>query len=90
MANTKASQKSILTGKRNHDRNQAKSSKIKTLIKKLGTLKEEKELTAHLSLIFKELDGADVQVVHPNKANRLKSAASKLVKKILNQDSGKK
>lgn len=80
MANTKSAKKSILTSGRNRERNVARRSKIRTLIKKLQTLSTEEELTAHLKLVYKELDRVHPQAIHPNKANRLKSQACKVVK----------
>ncbi|MDJ0625579.1 MAG: 30S ribosomal protein S20 [Candidatus Caenarcaniphilales bacterium] len=83
MANTKSAKKSILTSRRNRERNVARRSKIKTLIKKIKLLSAEEELVKQLSLVYKELDKVDPQAIHPNKASRLKSQAAKLVKEKL-------
>lgn len=83
MANTKASKKDILRNARNRSRNIAQRSQIKTLFKKLSKLKEEKDLQSCLNNLFSELDKASEQVIHPNKASRLKSQAANKVKTIL-------
>ncbi len=83
MANTKASKKDILRNARNRSRNIAQRSQIKTLFKKLSKLKEEKDLQNCLNNLFSDLDKASEQVIHPNKASRLKSQAANKVKTLL-------
>lgn len=83
MANTKSAKKAIKTSLRNRESNVAIRSKIKTLIKKVSTLSQEQELVQLQNTIFSELDKASEQVLHPNKASRLKSQVSKAVKNKL-------
>ena len=83
MANTKSAKKAIKTTLRNRESNVARRSKIKTLIKKVATLSQEKELLELQSTIYSELDKVSEQVIHPNKASRLKSQVAKAVKQKL-------
>jgi small subunit ribosomal protein S20 len=83
MANIKSSKKDILTNARNRKSNVSKRSSIKTLIKKIETLSDEKELNLHLNKIYKELDRVPVSVMHVNKASRLKSQAIRKVRAII-------
>jgi len=83
MANIKSAKKGILTSNRNRKSNVAKSSKIKTLLKKINTVSDQKEATELLNTIYRELDRIPTQVIHPNKANRLKSQAARNIKNKL-------
>ncbi len=83
MANTKSAKKRTLIGERNRLRNQASKTKLKNMLRKfeLATLKPE-EAKVHLNQYFTALDRCSEQVIHPNKASRLKARAAKMTKAI--------
>ncbi|MDX1919159.1 MAG: 30S ribosomal protein S20 [Candidatus Caenarcaniphilales bacterium] len=87
MANTKSAKKAIKTTLRNRESNVARRSKIKTLIKKVSSLSKEQELAELQNVIYSELDKAPEQVLHPNKASRLKSQVAKAIQQKLKPDS---
>lgn len=86
MPNIKSAKKRVLTNKRKEDENILVDSRMKNSIKKLektvkeGNLEESKKL---LDVTFKNIDKAqDINIVHKNKAARLKSRLSKSVNNI--------
>ena len=86
MPNIKSAKKRVLTSKRKEEENILVESRMKNSIKKLektikeGNVKESKEL---LNTTFKNIDKAqDINIVHKNKAARLKSRLSKSVNNI--------
>lgn len=82
MANIKSAKKRIKTNERDRKKNVAGRSKIKTLIKKIDTLSEEKQIKELVSTIYSELDKAPSSIVHKNKASRLKSRIAQKAKKL--------
>ncbi|MDX1918867.1 MAG: 30S ribosomal protein S20 [Candidatus Caenarcaniphilales bacterium] len=80
MANIKSAKKRIHTSERNRKRNISRRSSLKTLLKKVSSINEEKDLKPYLSEVYHELDRAPYQVFHPNKVNRLKSQIARKVK----------
>ena len=84
MANIKSAQKRILVAERNHERNVAAKSAIKTAVKKVLLAVKEgqtEEAKAALSLAYKLYDKAVGKgVLHKNTAARKKS---RLAKKII-------
>jgi len=83
MANIKSAKKDIKTSLRNRKSNVAKNSKIKTLLKKIATASKAEEAQELLNTIYRELDRIPTQVIHPNKASRLKSRAAKQLGKLI-------
>lgn len=86
MPNIKSAKKRVLTSKRKCDENVLVDSRMKNSIKKLektikdGNSEESKEL---LKTTFKNIDKAqDINIVHKNKAARLKSRLQKSVNEI--------
>ena len=86
MPNIKSAKKRVLTSKRKCEENILVESRMKNSIKKLektvkdGNVEESKEL---LNTTFKNIDKAqDINIVHKNKAARLKSRLSKSVNNI--------
>lgn len=86
MPNIKSAKKRVLTSKRKEEENILVESRMKNSIKKLektikeGNVEESKEL---LNTTFKNIDKAqDINIVHKNKAARLKSRLSKSVNNI--------
>ena len=83
MPNIKSAKKRVLTNQRKWEENVIVDSRMKNSIKKLeknikeGNKEESQEL---LKTTFKDIDKAqDINIVHPNKAARLKSRLSKSV-----------
>ena len=83
MPNIKSAKKRVLTNQRKCEENVLVDSRMKNSIKKLeknikeGNKEESQEL---LKTTFKDIDKAqDINIVHPNKAARLKSRLSKSV-----------
>ena len=83
MPNIKSAKKRVLTSERKCQENILVDSRMKNSIKKLeknikeGNKEESQEL---LKTTFKNIDKAqDINIVHPNKAARLKSRLSKSV-----------
>ena len=86
MPNIKSAKKRVLTSKRKEEENILVESRMKNSIKKLektikeGNVEESKEL---LNTTFKNIDKAqDINIVHKNKAARLKSRLTKSVNNI--------
>ena len=86
MPNIKSAKKRVFTSKRKCDENVLVDSRMKNSIKKLektikdGNSEESKEL---LKTTFKNIDKAqDINIVHKNKAARLKSRLQKSVNEI--------
>ena len=86
MANLASSKKAIRQTKKKTARNQKKRNKINTLVKKtmkLISLGEEKLALQQLKSTYKELDkAAKNNIVHPNKAARMKSNLAKKINNI--------
>ena len=83
MPNIKSAKKRVLTSERKCKENTLVDSRMKNSIKKLeknikeGNKEESQEL---LKTTFKDIDKAqDINIVHPNKAARLKSRLTKSV-----------
>ena len=83
MPNIKSAKKRVLTNQRKCEENVLVDSRMKNSIKKLeknikeGNKEESQEL---LKTTFKDIDKAqDINIVHPNKAARLKSRLTKSV-----------
>ena len=83
MPNIKSAKKRVLTSERKCHENILVDSRMKNSIKKLeknikeGNKEESQEL---LKTTFKNIDKAqDINIVHPNKAARLKSRLTKSV-----------
>ena len=83
MPNIKSAKKRVLTNQRKCEENVLVDSRMKNSIKKLeknikeGNKEESQEL---LKTTFKNIDKAqDINIVHPNKAARLKSRLTKSV-----------
>ena len=87
MANIKSSKKRILVAERNHDRNVAYKSSVKTAVKKvleLAGAKNEEALKPALSEVYKLCDkGVSKGIFHKNTASRKKSRLTKAVNKLL-------
>lgn len=86
MPNIKSAKKRVLTNQRKCEENVLVDSRMKNSIKKLeknikeGNKEESQEL---LKTTFKDIDKAqDINIVHPNKAARLKSRLTKSVNNI--------
>ena len=86
MPNIKSAKKRVLTSERKCKENTLVDSRMKNSIKKLeknikeGNKEESQEL---LKTTFKDIDKAqDINIVHPNKAARLKSRLTKSVNNI--------
>lgn len=83
MPNIKSAKKRVLTSERKCQENILVDSRMKNSIKKLEkTIKEGKKEESQelLKTTFKDIDKAqDINIVHPNKAARLKSRLSKSV-----------
>jgi len=86
MPNIKSAKKRVLVSKRRCEENVLVDSRMKNSIKKLEkTIKEgNKEASQELlNTTFKNIDKAqDINIVHKNKAARLKSRLSKSVNNI--------
>ena len=89
MANIKSAKKRILTAERNHDRNVAFKSTIKTAVKKVLVLAQAKEkdqtaINSALSEAYKLCDkAASKGILHKNTASRKKSRLTKAVNKLM-------
>lgn len=83
MPNIKSAKKRVLTSERKCQENILVDSRMKNSIKKLEkTIKEGKKEESQelLKTTFKNIDKAqDINIIHPNKAARLKSRLSKSV-----------
>ncbi len=83
MPNIKSAKKRVLTSERKCQENILVDSRMKNSIKKLEkTIKEGKKEESQelLKTTFKNIDKAqDINIVHPNKAARLKSRLTKSV-----------
>ena len=86
MPNIKSAKKRVLTSERKCQENILVDSRMKNSIKKLEkTIKEGKKEESQelLKTTFKDIDKAqDINIVHPNKAARLKSRLTKSVNNI--------
>ena len=89
MANIKSSKKRILVAERNHERNVAFKSEIKTAVKKVLVLAQAKEkdqeaINAALSQAYKLCDKAVSKgILHKNTASRKKSRLTKAINKLM-------
>ncbi len=86
MPNIKSAKKRVLTNKRKEEENILVDSRMKNSIKKLEKTVREGNKEASEELLkttFKNIDKAqDINIVHKNKAARLKSRLSKSVNNI--------
>ena len=86
MANIKSAKKRILTAERNHERNVAFKSAIKTAVKKVLTsakANDQEALKAAMSEAYKLCDKAVSKgILHKNTAARKKSRLTKALNKI--------
>lgn len=88
MPNIKSAKKRVLVAKRNHARNVAVKSRIKTAVKRvLEALKEDtSKVQSLLNMAYKLLDkSVSKGVLHKNTAARKKSRLTKYVNKTLAQ-----
>lgn len=89
MANIKSAKKRILVAERNHDKNVAYKSKVKTAIKSVlaaASAKDQDALKSSLSLVYKLCDqGVSKGIYHKNTASRKKSRLTKAVNKLLTE-----
>jgi len=88
MPNIKSAKKRVLVAERNHARNVAVKSRIKTAVKKvLAALKEDtSKVQELLSVAYKLLDkSVSKGVLHKNTAARKKSRLTKFVNKTLSK-----
>ena len=89
MANIKSSKKRVLIAERNHERNVAFKSEIKTAVKKVLVLAQAKEkdqaaINTALSHAYKLCDKAVSKgVLHKNTAARKKSRLTKAINKLM-------
>ena len=87
MANIKSAKKRILTAERNHDRNVAFKSAVKTAVKKVlesAAAKNQDAVKESLSNVYKLCDkGVSKGIFHKNTAARKKSRLTKAVNKLL-------
>lgn len=87
MANIKSAKKRILTAERNHERNVAYKSMVKTAVKSVLSAAQAKDsdaLKAALSNAYKLCDkGVSKGIFHKNTAARKKSRLTKAVNKLL-------
>ena len=89
MANIKSSKKRVLIAERNHERNVAFKSEIKTAVKKVLVLAQAKEkdqaaINTELSHAYKLCDKAVSKgVLHKNTAARKKSRLTKAINKLM-------
>lgn len=84
---TKSAKKALKVDKRKKLENDLVRAKIKSAIKgaKISIAKHENDIAEKLKTMFKELDiAAKKNVIHKNKAARLKSRISKLADKSAN------
>ncbi len=88
MPNIKSAKKRVLVAERNHARNVAVKSRIKTAVKRvLEALKEDtSKVQSLLNMAYKLLDkSVSKGVLHKNTAARKKSRLTKYVNKTLAQ-----
>ena len=87
MANIKSAKKRVLTAERNHERNVAFKSSIKTAVKKVVKHASEKNMDAlklELANLYKLCDKAVSKgILHKNTASRKKSRVTKAVNKLI-------
>ena len=87
MANIKSAKKRVLTAERNHERNVAFKTSIKTALKKvleLAKAKDEDAMKAALSKAYQLCDKAVSKgILHKNTASRKKSRLTIAAKKLL-------
>ena len=87
MPNIKSAKKRVLTAKRNHERNVAFKTSIKTALKKvleLAKAKDEDAMNTALSKAYQLCDKAVSQgILHKNTASRKKSRLTLAAKKLL-------
>lgn len=87
MANIKSAKKRVLVTERNHDRNVAYKSKVKTAVKDVlsaVTAKNQDAVKEALSKVYKLCDqGVSKGIFHKNTAARKKSRLTKAVNKLL-------
>ncbi len=89
MANIKSAKKRILVAERNHQRNMAFKSAIKTAVKNTLTLAKAKEqdqeaIKNALSQAYKLCDKAVSKgILHKNTASRKKSRLTKAINKLM-------
>lgn len=86
---TKSAKKELRKSLKRRERNLKRKEAIKKAVKEFKKLIEEnkiQEAEKQLSLVFKALDkAAKRNVIHKNKAARLKSRYSKLLNKVKSQ-----
>jgi small subunit ribosomal protein S20 len=86
MAHSKQARKRIRQNETRRLRNKARSSEVKTLMKRLeaAVAKGDKEAaTALLPLVCKKIDkAAKTHVIHKNTASRKKSLVARMVDKV--------
>lgn len=77
MAHSRSAKKRVLIAERNRERNQAVKSRVKTMVKKVLSAVEVKEVeaaNAALSIAYKELDKAVTKgIMKKNTASRKKA-----------------
>ena len=77
MAHSRSAKKRVLIAERNRERNQAVKSRVKTMVKKVLSAVEVKEVeaaNAALSVAYKELDKAVTKgIIKKNTASRKKA-----------------
>ena len=87
MANIKSAKKRVLIAERNHEKNVAFKTSIKTALKKvleLATAKNQDELKGALSKVYQLCDKAVSKgILHKNTASRKKSRLTIAVNKLL-------
>ncbi len=80
MAQHKSAEKRVRQSEQRKIRNKANISKIKTLIKKVRSLKEKEKAVAALKITVKTLDQLAAKgVIHKNQASNQKSKLAKYV-----------
>lgn len=87
MANIKSAKKRILVAERNHDRNVAYKSMVKTAVKRVLVNAQAKDMDAvkaSLSNVYKLCDkGVSKGIFHKNAVARKKSRLTRAVNKLL-------
>lgn len=80
MPQHKSAEKRVRQSARRHARNKAYLSKMKTLVKKVRSLKDKEKAAAALKIAVKTLDQlATKGVIHKNNAANQKSSLTKFV-----------
>jgi small subunit ribosomal protein S20 len=78
MPQHKSAEKRVRQGARRAERNKAKVSKLRTLVKKVRTAKTREDASKALPSAVKFLDQVAAQgIIHKNKAANLKSSLTK-------------